>query len=57
MARALFTINVPAKKMGLAAVCVNRRKGKEGFGATPKAHESPDLEVPDLKTLADLVNS
>ncbi len=48
---------VPTRKMGSATVWVNRRKGKEGFGATPKADEAPDLKVADLKTLAGLVNS
>ena len=57
VAQSIFHDIIPAKKMGLATVWVNRRKGKEGFGATPKAHETPDLEVADLKTLADLVNS
>ncbi len=57
VAQSIFHDVVPAKKMGLATVWVNRRKGKEGFGATPKAHEFPDLEVPDLETLAELINS
>ena len=57
VAQSIFHDIVPARKMGLATIWVNRRKGVEGFGATPKAHETPDLEVPDLKTLADLVNS
>ena len=43
---------VPAKEMGLSTVWVQRRTGKEGFGATPPADARPDLEVPDLRTLA-----
>jgi 2-haloacid dehalogenase len=41
---------VPAKSLGLATVLVYRR----GAGATHPAEGQPDLEVPDLKTLAAL---
>jgi 2-haloacid dehalogenase len=41
---------VPAKSLGLATVLVRRR----GFGATRAASEKPDLEVPDLQSLATL---
>jgi 2-haloacid dehalogenase len=51
-AESLFHDVVPAKEMGLSTVWVHRRTGKEGFGATPPADAEPDLEVPDLKTLA-----
>jgi 2-haloacid dehalogenase len=39
----------PARQMGLASVLVTRR----GRGAVPANAAQPDLEVPDLKTLAD----
>lgn len=42
---------MPAKQRRLDTVWVNRRVGKEGFGATPPADAEPDLEVPDLATL------
>jgi 2-haloacid dehalogenase len=51
-AESLFHDVLPAKEMGLSTVWVHRRTGKEGFGATPPADAEPDLEVPDLKTLA-----
>jgi 2-haloacid dehalogenase len=51
-AESLFHDVVPAKEMGLSTVWVHRRIGKEGFGATPPADARPDLEVPDLRTLA-----
>lgn len=44
-----------AKVLGLSTVWVNRRKGKGGFGATPAAEASPDLEVPDLASLTRLL--
>jgi 2-haloacid dehalogenase len=51
-AESLFHDVVPAKELGLSTVWVHRRAGKGGFGATPPADARPDLEVPDLKTLA-----
>lgn len=55
VAESLFHDHVPAKKLGLSTVWVNRRTGKEGFGATPPAEAEPDLEVPDLATLARIL--
>ncbi|HEY9596598.1 MAG TPA: haloacid dehalogenase type II [Cyanophyceae cyanobacterium] len=55
VAQSLYHDIVPAKSMGLATVWVNRRKGQEGFGATVPASASPDLEVPDLKSLVSLM--
>ena len=51
-AESLFHDVAPANEMGLSTVWVHRRVGKEGFGATPPASAEPDLEVPDLETLA-----
>jgi 2-haloacid dehalogenase len=42
----------PAKRLGLSTVWVNRRHDKQGEGATPPSDAVPDLEVPDLATLA-----
>jgi 2-haloacid dehalogenase len=55
VAQSIYHDIVPAKSMGLSAVWVNRRQGKEGFGATLAASGQPDLEVPDLKTLVSLM--
>jgi 2-haloacid dehalogenase len=54
VAQSLFHDHVPARQLGLDTVWVNRRSGKRGSGATPPADAQPDLEVPDLRTLADL---
>ncbi len=54
VAQSLFHDIVPAKQLGLATVWVNRRQDKEGFGATPPAQIEPNLEVPDLETLAKM---
>ena len=56
VAQSLYHDIAPAKALGLSTVWVNRRKGHEGFGATPPAEAEPDLEVPDLQTLASLTN-
>lgn len=42
---------IPAKSLGLATVLVRRRVA----GATLPAEGKPDLEVPDLKTLASML--
>ena len=52
VAQSLFHDMVPAKALGLSTVWINRRHAQPGFGATPPAQAQPDLEVPDLQTLA-----
>jgi 2-haloacid dehalogenase len=52
VAQSLFHDIAPANVLGLSTVWVNRRQNKEGSGATPVAQARPDLEVPDLRTLA-----
>ena len=54
VAQSLFHDIAPAKSVGLTTVWVNRRHDRPGFGATPPAEATPDLEVPDLMTLANL---
>lgn len=53
VAQSLYHDIAPAKSLGWSTVWVNRRAGKTG-GATPDADALPDLEVPDLATLAKL---
>lgn len=55
VAQSLFHDVAPARELGFTTVWVNRRGGRSGFGATPPSDASPDLEVPDLATLAGLV--
>jgi 2-haloacid dehalogenase len=45
---------IPAQSLGISAVWVNRPSPRVGIGAVKPAQGTPDLEVPDLKTLADL---
>jgi 2-haloacid dehalogenase len=46
---------IPAQSLGIATVWVNRPSPRPGAGAAKAAAGKPDLEVPNLKTLADLV--
>jgi len=45
---------VPAQSLGIATVWVNRKSARPGVGAVRPAAGRPDLEVPDLATLAAL---
>src|SRR5213593_1394082 len=54
VAQSLFHDIEPAGSLGLSTVWVNRRRGSPGAGATPPASTRPDVEVPDLKSLAVL---
>jgi 2-haloacid dehalogenase len=57
VAQSLFHDIAPAKEIGLATVWVTRRQGLPGFGATPPAEAKPDLQVPDLRSLAVLTGT
>ena len=43
---------LPAQSLGMATVWVNRPSPRAGVGAVKRAKGKPDLEVPDLETLA-----
>lgn len=45
---------VPAKLLGLSTVWVNRPSPRAGSGAARAAYGQPDMEVPNLETLARL---
>src|SRR5215813_4578692 len=52
VAQSIYHDVIPARAMGLTSVWVNRRGPGKGAGATKPAAGRPDLEVPDLQTLA-----
>lgn len=54
VAQSLYHDVAPAKGLGFTCVWVNRRAGRGGGGATPPSDARPDLEVPDLASLARL---
>jgi 2-haloacid dehalogenase len=45
---------IPAQSLGIRTVWVNRRSARPGIGAVRAARGQPDIEVPDLATLAEL---
>jgi 2-haloacid dehalogenase len=53
VAQSLYHDIAPARSLGLSTVWVNRRQALPGWGATPPAQAQPDVEVPDLRTLAE----
>ena len=57
VAQSLFHDIAPAQRLGLKTVWVNRRAGRRGPGATPPGRAQPDLEVPDLASLATLIGA
>ena len=53
-AQSVYHDVIPARSRGIASVWVNRPSPRPGAGAAKAAAGEPDLEVPDLKTLAQL---
>ncbi|MCC6532528.1 MAG: haloacid dehalogenase type II [Burkholderiales bacterium] len=52
VAQSLFHDHVPAKRLGLASVWIDRRAGKAGTGATPPAEAKPDWRFESLAAMA-----
>jgi 2-haloacid dehalogenase len=52
VAQSLFHDHVPALRLGMTTVWVDRRHDRPGSGATPSATANPSLTVPDMATLA-----
>jgi 2-haloacid dehalogenase len=54
VAQSLFHDHVPAKALGMTTVWINRRAGKEGWGATkpPPTEVRPDAESPSMEAFA-----
>lgn len=59
VAQSLFHDHVPAKRIGLDSVWINRRHARPGWGATPNpgTEVTPDLEFPSLAAFADAVDA
>jgi 2-haloacid dehalogenase len=54
VAQSIYHDIIPARSLGLSTVWVARRQGQSG--AALAAEGQPDLTVPDMQTLASLVN-
>ena len=52
VAQSLFHDHVPAQRLGLTTVWINRRHDRQGSGATPPAAASPDATYPDMAAFA-----
>ena len=57
VAQSLFHDHVPAKHVGLTTVWIDRRAGRERFGATPPANAEPDVTVSDMRSFAKLATA
>ena len=53
-AQSIYHDIVPARSLGISTVWVNRRSARPGVGAVRAAVGRPDLEVPDVATLAGM---
>jgi 2-haloacid dehalogenase len=53
VAQSLYHDHVPAKRLGLTTVWINRRHDRPGSGATPPAETTPDATYPDMASFTD----
>ncbi len=53
VAQSLFHDHVPAKRLGLSTVWIDRRHDRPGSGATPPAEARPDATFPDMVSFAE----
>jgi 2-haloacid dehalogenase len=53
VAQSLYHDHVPAARLGLASVWIDRRRGRPGGGATPPAEARPDATYPDMASFAE----
>jgi 2-haloacid dehalogenase len=51
-AQSIYHDVVPARSLGISTVWVNRRSARPGIGAVRASAGQPDMEVPDLASLA-----
>ncbi len=54
VAQSLFHDHVPAGRLGLASVWIDRRHGRAGSGATPPAEARPGARFPDMASFAEV---
>ncbi len=57
VAQSLFHDHVPAKRLGLTTVWIDRRHDRPGSGATPPAEASPDAVYPNMAAFAAAATS
>lgn len=52
VAQSLFHDHVTARELGLASAWIDRRRERDGSGATPTASATPSVTYPDMATFA-----
>jgi 2-haloacid dehalogenase len=52
VAQSLFHDHAPAQRLGMTTVWIDRRQGRPGSGATPKARATPNATFPDMASFA-----
>jgi 2-haloacid dehalogenase len=52
VAQSLFHDHVPAQRLGLTSVWINRRHDRPGSGATPDAEAMPQATFPDMASFS-----
>ncbi len=58
VAQSIYHDHVPARRLGLTSVWIDRRHGRSGSGATPVAEGAdPAATYPDLASVADAVGA
>jgi 2-haloacid dehalogenase len=57
VAQSVYHDVIPARSLGISTVWVNRPSSRPGSGAAKSASGQPDLELPDLQTLAQLTEN
>ncbi len=57
VAQSLYHDITPANQLGLRSVWVDRRRDQQGFGATLPGIATPDVVVPDLRSLVELIGN
>lgn len=55
VAQSLFHDHEPAKQLGFTTAWINRPSRCPGVGLAPPTQASPDVELPDLESLAELI--
>ena len=53
VAQSLYHDHVPAKRLGMTTVWIDRRRDRPGFGATPPAEVTPDARFASMEAFAD----
>ena len=53
VAQSLYHDHVPAQRLGLRTVWIDRRHGRPGSGATPPSGARPDATFPSMQAFAD----